>query len=104
MNKQLETALRLYEMMRDKQNKIDEIFGVNDSLGYEIDEVMNLICTIADIPEDNTVEMGDKYGDINLFSHPDVYCRDWVYSDLDDFYDKKISFKKIINLLTKQNN
>jgi len=109
--KEIKELFLIIWKLNQKSNKIEEVIkDSTDSLfGEVIDGLTDLILTLLKIPEDNTVEMCEKYGTDSLSDLPDeiidtVFCRDDHFDLLFDALkekDKNTAWKMFLELWEK---
>jgi len=93
----------LLKKVEEKNNSLTEFFGDTDFLAEIIDDLWDVILKEYNIPEDNTVEMSEKYGSLSdALKDKKLFCRDMYYDYLYEFSNGKISKNSLIKKLKKK--
>ncbi|MCM3274282.1 hypothetical protein [Paenibacillus elgii] len=85
-----------------KQETIQQVFR-SESISYldpEIQLLEDLILRELGVPEDNSIELLEKYGDPEGYYQEEAFCRDYITDWFFEFYRGNITKEKLIfNLL-----
>ena len=96
----------LLKKIEKKNKKLLEVFEDCQLLDEIISDLWDIILENYKIPEDNTVELIEKYGHSweKATEDKDFYCRDYFYDLLDEFAGGEISKEEIIKKLELEAN